>query len=77
QILASNRKLAANAAELKGERAATFFYENGLYKYTLGAETDYNKIKELQKTVRKKFPDCFVIAFAGEKKLTEKEAVKL
>ena len=77
QILASNRKLASNAPELKGEKNAACFYENGLYKYTVGAETDHSKIKELQKNIKKKFPDCFIIAFVGDKKLTEKEALNI
>ena len=77
QIIASSKKLAPNAPELKGEKNATYFLESGLYKYTVGAETDHNKIKELQKNVRKQFPDCFVIAFVGDKKMTERDALNL
>jgi N-acetylmuramoyl-L-alanine amidase len=54
-----------------------FYFENKLYKYTVGSDSDYNKIKTLQKEIRQKFSDAFVIAFVGDKKLTEKDALNL
>ncbi len=77
QILASAKELSKNSSELKGLKNADFFVENGLYKYTVGSETDYNKILNIQKELKAKFPDCFIIAFAGNKKMSAKDALKL
>jgi len=48
-----------------------------MYKYTIGAETEYNKIAQIRKEIISKFPDAFIIAFVGDKKITVKEALKL
>lgn len=77
QLFASNTKLKANAADFKGLKDADFFVEGGLYKYTLGAETDYSKIVIVRKQVVSKFPGAFIIAFVGDKKMTVNEALKL
>lgn len=77
QILASAKDLSKNSSELKGVKNADFFIENGLYKYTVGSETDYNKILNIQKELKAKFPDCFIIAFVGNKKMSAKDALKL
>ena len=77
QLFASNTKLKANAGDFKGLKDADFFVEGGLYKYTLGAETDYSKIVIVRKQVVSKFPGAFIIAFVGDKKMTVNEALKL
>lgn len=77
QLFASNTKLKANASDFKGVKDTDFFVEGGLYKYTLGAETDYSKIVSIRKQVVAKFPGAFIIAFVGDKKMTAKEALKL
>ncbi|MBN2767434.1 MAG: N-acetylmuramoyl-L-alanine amidase [Paludibacteraceae bacterium] len=77
QILASGRKLNADAADFKGQKNTNYFVENGLYKYTVGSETDYNKISNIHKELRSRFPDCFIIAFVGDKKMSAKDALKL
>ena len=77
QILASGKQLAKNAPDFKGLKIADYFIENGFYKYTVGAENDYEKILEIQKVLRTKFPDCFIIAFVDQKKMTAKDALKL
>jgi N-acetylmuramoyl-L-alanine amidase len=77
QILAASKKLPDNSSELKGLKNVDFYFENKWYKYTVGAEKDYTEIKKLQEQIKKKFPDAFVIAFTGAKKITESEAVKL
>jgi N-acetylmuramoyl-L-alanine amidase len=77
QLFASNTKLKANASDFKGVKDTDFFVEGGLYKYTLGAETDYNKIASIRKQVVSKFPGAFIIAFVGDKKMTAQEALKL
>lgn len=77
QILASEKKLNIGASQLKGLKDFDSFVENKMYKYTVGAETDYKKIAELRKEIAKKFPEAFIIAFVGEKKISANEALKL
>jgi N-acetylmuramoyl-L-alanine amidase len=77
QIFASVMTLKENAADFKGLHDVNFFTENGLNKYTVGSETDYNKIEKTRKEVLTKFPEAFIIAFVGENKISSKEALKL
>ncbi len=77
QLFASRVELAKNAADFKGVEGIEFFTENRYYKYTLGTETEYEKIEKIRKSILKKFPDAFIIAFQGERKLTAKEVLKL
>ena len=40
------------------------FYKDGSnYKYTYGSTTDYNEIIKIQRQVRTKFKDAFVVKF--------------
>ena len=50
--------------------------ENGIYKYTFGASTDYNSVRSKLKTVTAKFKDAFIIAFKNDKKVNVNEAIK-
>ena len=77
QLFASKTKLKSNASDFRGINNTDVFFEGGLYKYTLGAETDYNKIVSIRKQIISKFPDAFIIAFVGDEKITAKEALKL
>lgn len=77
QLFASESKLKSNAANFKGLKGVECYFENGLYKYTYGSEQDNSKIKLLRKEVITKFPQAFIIAFVGDKRISEKEALKL
>ncbi len=77
QILASDTKLKTTASQFKGVKNIDFFVENKMYKYTIGAETDYDKILKIRKELLNKFPEAFIIAFVNNKKMTAKEALKL
>ena len=66
-----------NAPDFKGLTQVNSFVENGLNKYTIGAETDYQKIETIRKNVLSKFPEAFIIAFIGDKKMSAKDALKL
>ena len=68
QILANNRRLRPDSQQLKGLTDVDFYEENNLYKYTIGASTDYNEIYKLRKSLLSRFPEAFIIAFkAGQK----------
>ncbi len=76
QILVSNRVLKAGDAHFKGEKDFDHYQENGMYKYTVGASTDYNEIYRLRKTLAEKFPEAFIIAFKDGSKYDVQEAIK-
>jgi N-acetylmuramoyl-L-alanine amidase len=77
QFLASMKPLKSTSAEFKGLKDFEHYIEGGLYKYTVGNETDYSKIVTIRKGLLSKFPEAFIIAFVNEKKMTAKEALKL
>jgi len=66
QIIASAKKLTKK--ELNGYDA-DYYYENKLYKYTVGESSDWNEINELQKKVTKDFKTAFIVTFENGKKV--------
>jgi len=77
QFLASKKKVKPRAAEFKGVTNTDYFEDNGYYKYTVGLETEYSKIEKIRKEIAHKFPNAFIVAFTGDKKITVHEALKL
>jgi N-acetylmuramoyl-L-alanine amidase len=76
QLFASKKAVKLNSSDFKGLTQIGCFIENGLNKYTVGAETDYQKIETIRKNAAAKFPEAFIIAFIGDKKISAKEALK-
>lgn len=76
QFLTSGKKLANNDRRLSGLSDVDFYVENGTYKYTCGASTDYNKVRATLKEVTKRYKDAFIIAFREEKKINVNDAIK-
>lgn len=76
QILTSGSVLKAGSSQLKGRTDAAYYRESGLYKYTIGASTNYQEIYRLRKEVLAKFPEAFIIAFRGDKKMDVNEAIR-
>ena len=76
QILASDRQLKAGSDQLKGCNDATFYKENGLYKYTVGESTDYAAVNQLRRELSAKFPGAFIVAFRGSEKVDVNEAIR-
>ena len=67
QIFISEKVLDRTDSRLKGEEP-NYYKEGRVFKYTLGASTDYEEIVQLRKDVAAKFPGCFIVAFKnGEK----------
>ena len=67
QIFISEKVLDPSDSRLKGEEP-NYYKEGRVYKYTLGATTDYEEIVQLRKDIAAKFPGCFIVAFKnGEK----------
>jgi len=76
QILASSTKLKQGDAQLKGEKNAAYYREGGMYKYTVGASTNYQEIYNLRKQLVARFPQAFIIAFKNDVKVDVNEAIR-
>ena len=76
QILVSSQKLKAGDSRLKGQTGVDSYVENGMTKYTVGASENYNDIYHLRKSLLDKFPEAFIIAFKGGKRMDVQQAIK-
>ena len=76
QILVSSQKLKVGDSRLKGQKGVDSYVENGLTKYTVGASENYNEIYHLRKSLLDKFPEAFIIAFKGGKRMDVQQAIK-
>ena len=76
QILTSGSVLKPGNRLLKGRTDAAYYREGGIYKYTVGVSTNYQEIYRLRKEVLPKFPEAFIIAFRGDKKMDVNEAIR-
>ncbi len=76
QLFALERKLSPTNKEFKGLKDVDYYQEGNYYKYTYGEENSFDKIEELRKTIADKFPNAYIIAFKGDKKITIGEALK-
>lgn len=76
QILASDRQLRLSDRQFKGEKNIFYFQEGNMYKYTIGASTNYNEIYQLRKKLLEKFPQAFIIAFKNDRKMDVQQAIR-
>ncbi len=77
QLFATGKVLKPSSGEFKGVKNTEYFTENGYNKYTVGADTDFKKIEKIRTEVLSKFPQAFIVAFIGDKKMSAKEALEL
>jgi len=75
QILTSSSPLTKNDKRLKGLKDVDYYKEKGLYKYTYGASTDYNKVLRSKRAITDKFKDAFIIAFRDGEKMNINAAI--
>lgn len=75
QFMTSDRKLKSGDRKFKGLRGVDSYKEGNIWKYTVGASTDYNAIYKLRKDVIKKFPQAFIIAFKNGQRVDAAEAL--
>ena len=76
QLFAVEKKLRKGSSEFKGLNDTDFYVEKNLYKYTYGEETSFSEINKLRKSISKKFPNAYVIAFRNGEKIAIKDAMK-
>ncbi|MDD3039663.1 N-acetylmuramoyl-L-alanine amidase [Bacteroides sp.] len=75
QILTSSKPISKNDKQLKGLKEVDYYKEKGIYKYTYGASTDYNKVLRTKRTITPQFKDAFIIAFRNGEKMNINEAI--
>ena len=63
QFLTASAKLSSNDKRLKGLQPVDYYVENGTYKYTYGASTDYNAVRSKLKSVTTKIQRCLYHCF--------------
>lgn len=76
QILTSGKVLPKGSKLLKGVTPVGYYQEKGIYKYTYGETTDYNKIVRMRREILPKFKDAFIIAFKNGEKMDVNEAIR-
>lgn len=75
QILTSSSPLTKNDKRLKGFKEVDYYKEKGIYKYTYGASTNYNKVLSTKRNITPQFKDAFIIAFRNNEKMNINEAI--
>lgn len=70
QFLSYHKKLNKGAAQLKGLWPVDHYVEKGTYRYTFGSSTDFSEISKIQRQVRSKFKDAFVVRFKNGERIT-------
>ena len=76
QILTSDKKLSTKNKLFKGLSPVNYYQEKGIYKYTYGESTDYNKVLRTKRQIETKFKGAFIIAFKNGKKVDVNQAIK-
>jgi len=76
QIARSTKSLPLNSSSFKGLTGVEEFHADGIYRYFVGSETNFDKILEKQKKVREKIQDAFAVAFKNGKIVPIKQVKK-
>ena len=76
QLFAVSKEIKADDVRLKGYQPVTFKRSGNLIKVLYGSNTDYKLIKSTLVTVRKDFPDAFVVAYLGDEPISVADALK-
>ncbi len=74
QVASSGKKIKENSGPFGLFNDVWVFEEGNLYKYTTGLAGSYDEITVILKEVRKKVPDCFIVAFKNGQKVPVSEA---
>lgn len=69
QFMVSPKVLPEKSSLFRGLSPVSYYKDGASIKYTFGSTTDYNEILRIQKTVRAKFKDAFVIKFKNGERL--------
>ena len=76
QVMASASRQKISKSKLNGQPAAQCYEEGGFYKYTVGESADYDEITKVRESLVANFPEAFIIAFRGDKKVDTRAAIR-
>ncbi len=74
QILTSPKPLRQSDSRFKGREDVSYYIDGNTYKYTVGSSADINDMVRLRRTLAEHFPECFVIALQGGKRIDVNQA---
>ena len=77
QIFSTKAPIKNGDPTFKGLKNCTYKKDGVWYKYMYGECKTYEEAKKLQQTIKKKFPDCIVVAFQGDEQIPVKRAIEL
>ena len=69
QFLVATKRLPNNSTQFKGLTPVEFYTDGTTYKYTYGSTQTLAEIEKIQKQVRLKFKDAFVVKFKNGKRI--------
>jgi N-acetylmuramoyl-L-alanine amidase len=76
QIMAGRNELPVTAPYFKGVSGIEKIKDGDMYKYYVGANTDYNSVNRKRKELNETFPGCYIVAFKHGKQVNVNEAIK-
>lgn len=76
QFLACERQLRVGSEQFKGLKDVESYKDGKMWKYTVGASTDYMVISEKRREVAKKFPEAFIVAFKDGVRINVQDAIR-
>ena len=77
QIFSTLKPVPAGDPTFRGLKNCQCTKDGKFYKYTYGEDADYQTILDIQKELKTKFKDCFIVAFLGNKQIPVKEALQM
>lgn len=77
QVAASGNPIPKDADYFKGYENIEEHKLEDKYKYTIGSFSEYDKVVEMKKKIKKDFPGAFVVAFKNKKPISVDKAIKL
>lgn len=74
QITTSSKNIEIKPQNFKSYQNVDVYLQNGIYKYTVGSESDYDKIVEFHKKVKLDYSDSFIVAFKNGERIPLNQA---
>ena len=72
--MTSAKKIEIKPKNFKSYQNVDVYLQGGMYKYTIGRDSDYDKIVELHKKVKLDYSDSFIVAFKNGERIPLNEA---
>ncbi len=76
QVFTCSTRLPANSPKLKDLTDMDCYQENGMFKYTVGASTDYQEVSRLRRQLTERFPQAFIVAFRDGQRTDVQKAIQ-